>query len=146
MTAGLAGAVVGSPMVGMSRTMSTPGVSTGTMNIELPWYGWTSGLVTAMTMRKSATERVGREPLVAVDDPLVAVAHRRVASSVGSAPAPGSVIENALRSLPSSRGCIHRSFCSSVPPTASSSALPESGALLPKIDGRVDRSARGSRA
>src|SRR2546421_687845 len=31
-------------MVGMSRTMSTPGVSAGTRIIELPWYGWTTGL------------------------------------------------------------------------------------------------------
>ena len=30
---------VGWSMVGMSRTMSTPGVSVGTMIIEEPWYG-----------------------------------------------------------------------------------------------------------
>ena len=47
---------MGWSMVGMSRTMSTPGVSTGTMIIEEPWYGETSGSVTHMTMRKSATE------------------------------------------------------------------------------------------
>ena len=58
-----------------------------------------------------------------------------VDSSVGSAPAPGSVIEKHERYLPSSSGCIQRSFCSSVPPTAISSALPESGALLPKTLG-----------
>ncbi len=58
-------------------------------------------------------------------------------SSVGSAPAPGSVIEKLLRSSPRSSGCIHRSFCSGEPPMASSSALPESGALLPKIARRV---------
>ena len=58
-----------------------------------------------------------------------------VVSSVGSAPAPGSVIENADRSLPSSSGRIQRSFCSSVPPSDSSSLLPESGALLPNTDG-----------
>ena len=36
--------------------MSTPGVSTGTMIIDDPWYGWTSGFVTAITIRKSATD------------------------------------------------------------------------------------------
>ena len=61
-----------------------------------------------------------------------------VVSSVGSAPALGSVIEKHERILPSSSGCIQRSFCSSVPPTAISSALPESGAWLPKMLGRVD--------
>ena len=58
-----------------------------------------------------------------------------VLSSVGSAPAPGSVIEKQLRMVPSSSGCIQRSRCSGVPPTASSSALPLSGALLPKMLG-----------
>ncbi len=58
-----------------------------------------------------------------------------VVSIVGSAPAPGSVIEKQLRSSPRSSGCIQRSFCSGLPPSASSSALPESGAWLPKIGG-----------
>ena len=59
----------------------------------------------------------------------------RVDSRVGSAPAPGSVIEKHERSSPARRGSIQRRFCSSVPPTAISSALPESGALLPKMLG-----------
>jgi hypothetical protein len=59
----------------------------------------------------------------------------RVVSSVGSAPAPGSVIEKQERSSPARSGSIHLRFCSSVPPTAISSALPESGAWLPKIPG-----------
>ena len=58
---------------------------------------------------------------------------------VGSAPAPGSVIENPLRIRPSSRGSNHFSRCSSRPddsmPMASSSAFPESGALLPNTTG-----------
>ena len=94
---------------------------------------------------------VGREPLVAVDDPLVAVAHRRGLEQrrVG-ARHPGSVIENALRSSPSSSGCSQLALlppCRDCPmPTAMSSALPESGALLPKTIGRVRRTGRGSRA
>ena len=58
-----------------------------------------------------------------------------VVSWVGSAPAPGSVIEKHDRISPASSGFIHRSFWKSFPPIASSSALPESGALLPKMGG-----------
>ena len=43
-------------MLGTSRTMSTPGVSVGTTIIDEPSYGGTSGSVTAMTIRKSATD------------------------------------------------------------------------------------------
>src|SRR6476660_7082723 len=122
-------------MVGMSRTMSTPGVPTGTMIIDEPWYGETSGSVTHMTMRKSATDAFELNhlwPLITYSSPSSTA---RVANRVGSAPAPGSVIEKQLRSSPRRSGCIHRSCCSSEPPIASSSALPESGALLPKIPG-----------
>jgi hypothetical protein len=73
-----------------------------------------------------------RRPLITYSSPTRSA---RVVSSVGSAPTPGSVIENALRSFPSSTGCIHLRFCSSFAPTASSSAWPESGALLPKTAG-----------
>ena len=59
---------------------------------------------------------------------------------VGSAPAPGSVMENPLRSRPSSSGlepplASARSRPEDSIPMASSSALPESGALLPKTTG-----------
>jgi precorrin-6B methylase 2 len=43
-------------MFGTSRTMLTPGASTGTMNIEARLCGAASGSVTAITMRKSAIE------------------------------------------------------------------------------------------
>jgi hypothetical protein len=121
------------------------GVPTGTMIIDEPWYGETSGSVTHMTMRKSATDAFELNhlwPLITYSSPSSTA---RVASSVGSAPAPGSVIEKQLRSSPRSSGCIHRSFCSAEPPIASSSALPESGALLPKTPARTG-SAPGSRA
>src|SRR5437867_6891022 len=97
----------------MSRRMLTPGVSASTRIIEHPWYGWTSGLVTHMTMRKSAMEPFDENhlwPFMTHSSPSRTAL---VLISVGSAPAPGSVIENALRSFPSSRGRIQRSFCSS---------------------------------
>ena len=96
-------------------------------------------MVTAITMRKSATE-----PLV-VNHLWPSMIHSspsrtaRVVIMVGSAPAPGSVMENPLRIFPSSRGWSHFSRCSARPefsmPMARSSALPESGALLPKTHG-----------
>ena len=90
-----------------------------------------------MTIRKSAIDAFDENhlwPLMTHSSPSCTAA---VVSSVGSAPAPGSVIEKHERILPSSSGCIHCSFCSSVPPTAISSALPESGAWLPKMRGRI---------
>ena len=38
--------------------MRMPGVSAGTRNIDMPRYGLTSGLVTAMTIRKDAVRRL----------------------------------------------------------------------------------------
>src|SRR5205807_6347193 len=123
-------------MVGTSRTMSTPGVSVGTMIIDVPWYGCTSGLVIAINTRKSADEPLDVNhlwPLITHSSPSRTAL---VLSRVGSEPAvSGSVIENALRSLPSRRGHSQRSFWSSVAPMAMSSALPESGAWLPKMLG-----------
>ena len=128
----------GAPSSAMSRTMFTPGVSTGTMNIEARWCGCASGSVTAMTIRKSATERVGGEPLVAVDDPLVAVARPRAsAAASGREPAvSGSVIENAERRSPASSGCRQLLLLvRRVPASARISELPESGAWLPNTAG-----------
>ena len=45
-----------SPMVSMSRRTSTPGVFAGTTNMVARFLAGASGSVTAMTMRKSATE------------------------------------------------------------------------------------------
>ena len=62
-----------------------------------------------------------------------------VSNKVGSEPAvSGSVMENPERNSPANSGSIQRFFCSSLPPMASSSALPESGALLPKMAGAID--------
>src|SRR3984893_474566 len=109
--------------------MSTPGVPTGTMIIDDPWYGWTSGLVTAITIRKSATDPLLVNhlcPLITHSSPSRTA---DVVSNVGSDPAVlGSVIENADRNSPSNNGCSHRDRCDSSPvssiPTASNSAFP----------------------
>ncbi len=118
-------------MVPRTRSIVRPGVPLGTMIIDICWCGGFSGFVLHMTMKKSAVGAFDVNhfrPLITHSSPSrVAV----VSSSVGSAPAFGSVIEKPLRSLPSSNGCIHFFFCSSSPPTAMSSALPESGAMLP---------------
>ena len=120
----------------MSRTTSTPGVSVGTMIIEIPWRGCTSGFVTHINSKKSATDPCDVNhlcPLITHSSPSRTAC---VAINVGSAPAPGSVIENALRIFPSSSGYSHFSFCSSLfEPSAMSSAFPESGALFPNTCG-----------
>ena len=100
------------------------------MIIDARACGRASGSVTAMTMRKSATDAFVENHLwpSMTHSPAASSSTARVASIVGSAPAPGSVMENAERRSPASSGCSQRSFCSAVPASASSSALPESGA------------------
>src|SRR3954464_14249845 len=120
----------------MSRTIVTPGVSAGTISIDARWYLWASGSVTAMTIRKSATEALDENhlcPLMTHSSPWSSA---RVWSRVGSEPAfSGSVIENAERRSPASSGCRYCSFWSSVPAIARISELPESGAWLPHNEG-----------
>ena len=68
-------------------------MSVGTRNIDIPLYGLTSGLVTAMTMRNDAVlalEEKYFQPLITHSSPSLTA---RVLNSVGSAPACGSVIE-----------------------------------------------------
>ena len=89
----------------VAQDPARPGVSAGTMNIEARWCGGASGSVTAMTIRKSATEPLEENHLW----PSITQRRRRrpraVASSVGSEPAvSGSVIENAERRSPASSG------------------------------------------
>src|SRR3954453_21750551 len=120
----------------MSRTIVTPGVSGGTISIDAPWYLCASGSVTAMTIRKSATEALEENhlwPLMTHSSP---TSSARVWSRVGSEPAlSGSVIEKAERRSPASSGCRYCSFWSSVPAMARISELPESGAWLPNTLG-----------
>ncbi len=73
--------------------MFTPGVSVGTRNIDIPLYGLTSGLVTAMTMRNDAVLALDEKyfhPLMTHSSPSFSA---RVVNRVGSAPAWGSVME-----------------------------------------------------
>ena len=71
----------------MSRTMSTPGVSAGTMIIDARWCGRASGSVTAMTIRKSATEAFVENHLWPSMTQSPASSTAVVESVVGSAPA-----------------------------------------------------------
>src|SRR5271154_6425627 len=103
-------------MVETSRTMSTPGVDTGTMIIDDPEYGCTSGLVTAITIRKSATDPLDVNhlcPLITHSSPSRTA---DVFNSVGSDPAvSGSVMEKADRRSPARSGCNHCDRCDSSP-------------------------------
>src|SRR5260370_10602680 len=90
----------GSPYRRTLRSMLTPGVSVGTRNIDMPRYGLTSGLVTAMTIRNDdvlAFEEKYFHPLITHSSPSLTA---RVLNSVGSAPACGSVIESHANSSP----------------------------------------------
>ena len=55
----------------------------GRSNIDWRWYGGLSGSVTAMTMRNSANLALRREPLLAVDHPLVTVEPGRAGELLG---------------------------------------------------------------
>ena len=106
------------------------------MNIDARWYLCASGSVTAITIRKSATEALVENHLWPLMTQASPSSTARVCSSVGSLPAvSGSVIENAERRSPASSGCSHCCFWSSVPASASTSELPESGAALPNTNG-----------
>ena len=101
-------------MVGTSRTISTPGVSVGTMNIEARCDGAGVGVGDGHDDQEVGDRAVRGEPLVPVDHPVLAVAHAR-ACAAASGPSPGvsgSVMQNALRRSPASSGCSQRSFCS----------------------------------
>src|SRR5213595_1474695 len=87
------------------RTMLMPGVSAGTRNIDMPLYGLTSGLVTAMTIRNDAVlalEEKNFQPLITHSSPSLTAP---VLNSVGSAPACGSVIEYDENTSPLRSGC-----------------------------------------
>ena len=130
----------GSSIEPTSRRIVSPGVLTGTTNIDEPWYGCTSGLVTAMRIKMFATEPFvvyHLRPLMTHSSPSFSA---RVTRSRGSEPAVfGSVIEKPERISPLSSGFNQRSRMSSRPvisiAAASSSAFPLSGALFPKTTG-----------
>ena len=75
------------------RTISIPGVSAGTRNIDMPLYGLTDGSVTAITMKNEAVfafEEKNFHPFSTHSEPSRTA---RVLNCVGSAPPSGSVIE-----------------------------------------------------
>jgi hypothetical protein len=95
----------GCSIVATSRRISTPGVPVSTRNMEARWCGRASGSVTAMTIRKSAMEAFEENhlwPEMTQEEPSRTA---RVRRSVGSAPALGSVMENADRRSPARSGC-----------------------------------------
>src|SRR3954469_8325700 len=101
---------IGSPHSPTLRSIFTPGVSVGTRNIDMPLYGLTSGLVTAITMRNEAVFALDEKyfhPLMTHSSPSFTA---RVVNIVGSAPACGSVIEYVENSSPSSSGCRYVAF------------------------------------
>src|ERR1700722_15740991 len=129
-------------MVDTSRTMSTPGVSTGTMIIDEPEYGCTSGLVTAITIRKSATDPLDVNhlcPLITHSSPSRMAAVFKIVGSDPAASAQGRGIAGtrmmAATNPPPEGGLPPLSRCEPPTlkpnPTSSNSAFPESGALLP---------------
>ena len=97
------------------RTISIPGRSDGTMNIDMPWYGDTSGSVTAITMTNAAVfafEEKNFHPFSTHSSPSRTA---RVLNWVGSAPPSGSVIEKQENTSPSSSGRRYFSFCAAEP-------------------------------
>ena len=120
--------------------MSTPGVSVGHEDHRAALVGVDVGVGDAHDDQEVGHRAVGREPLVAVDHALVAVAHGAGLDEGGVGAGPGlghgegaaqRPVEQRLRATARAdpRGPV-----SSIP-MASSSALPESGALLPKTTG-----------
>jgi len=120
------------------RTISTPGVSVGTMIWTIcperpdPPVGSSAR---HMTIRKSAAlpfEVNHLWPLMTHSSPSRTALVLRLR---GSLPAvSGSVIENPDSIVPSMSGRSHRRFCSSVPSRARSTWLPEFGATTPNSD------------
>ena len=123
-------------MVGMSRRMSTPGVSAGTRNIEARWCGRASGSVTAITIRKSATEALLENhlwPVITQSSPsrTARVRKQRRVGAGGS----GSVIENADSDRPRAAARASAPSAPACRRARGSRALPESGAWQPNTYG-----------
>ena len=95
--------------------MFTPGVSFGTINIDMRLYSLASGSVTTITIRNDARcafDENHFSPLITQLSPLSSAC---VLNTFGSAPPCGSVIENADTISLSSSGCRYFFFCSGVP-------------------------------
>ena len=114
----------------MSLSTRIPGFASGTMNIDAPRSPTRLASVRAMQIANAAprapvTNRL--RPLM-LQPPGILVASVR--SSEGSEPAPGggSLMANAERTAPAASGRRKRSFCSSLPTSASRCMFPSSGA------------------
>lgn len=94
----------GSSMDPRSRSTVRPGVPAGTTNCDARRCGSASGSVTAMTKKKSATEAFVMNHLCPCSTQSSPSSTAAVVSSVGSAPASGSVIAYADRIRPASNG------------------------------------------
>src|SRR3954452_5615084 len=109
-----------------------PGVPRSTRIIDCWRYGGASKSVLPMTMKMRQRSRMAPEvhhflPLRTYSSPSRSIdSCTLVASELATS---GSVMPNALRISPSSRGRSQRSFWSSVPKSVSTSMLPVSGAL-----------------
>src|SRR6478735_7217397 len=120
--------------------MFTPGVSAGIKNVDAPVCTGTSGSVIATTMKNDATDAFDDQYLRPLMTQSSASRTALVVNTRGSDPPCGSVIEKVEKISPDSRPVRYRSFCSSVPNRARISALPVSGACVPKmIDDHVAR-------
>src|SRR3546814_1862415 len=88
---------------------STPGVSVGTISIDIRSCGGFSGLVTTITIRKAAKRAFDENhfsPSITHSSPS---RHARQVNSLGSAPACGSVIEKVETISPFISGFRYRS-------------------------------------
>ena len=113
-------------------------VPVGTTKIDACLCGRPSGTGLGEDEDDVGRRGVRGEPLVPVDDPLVAVRGPHVVPiTVGSAPARNELGERERTGIsPRRLGHSQRSFCASVAPWASSSMLPLSGACTPKVGHR----------
>ena len=119
-----------------SARISMPGVSVGTISIDMPSYGCDVGVGDGHDDVEVAARGVADEPLRAVDDPLVAVADGaglELLAGPSRCPARSSRTPSRARR----RAAAGASAASGPrwPPIAISSALPESGAWQPKTYG-----------
>ena len=102
------------PITEIGRTISTPGVSAGTMICVPRSCGSASGSVTAIDDPERRPLGARREPLVPVDHPLVAV-HAPPASAAASDRSPRPRARSSRRTTaprPATSGSRNASFCS----------------------------------
>ena len=130
------------PITGRSRTIVTPGVSTGTSTIDCCRYGAASGSVLPIAIRSrqrgsSAPEVHHFRPVMTYSSPSRSILVVMLVASEEATS--GSVIANPDRIVPASSGSSHCCFCAGVPIRCSSSMLPVSGAAQLIASGAISR-------